>query len=117
MLGKREPSRPMTDLQRVQDSLRRFGFTKAVDPSTDGGGIVLTVACAVDLAECDSLTDRMAGGIWRSTPDVRTRLVFDDVQAPDRAAGQLQVETRDFVSDFPEPKLLPFSFIGEGAAR
>lgn len=76
--GRREPYRPMTDLQRVQDSLRRFGLTRLVDPSTDGGGIVLTVSCALVLAEADDPTDRIVSGIWRSNPDVRTRLVFDD---------------------------------------
>lgn len=69
----------MTDLQRVQDSLRRFGFTETVGTAAgDEGGIVLSIPCKVDLRKRGGdLADRIVGGIWVSDADVRTRLVFD----------------------------------------
>jgi hypothetical protein len=69
----------VTDLQRVQDSLRRFGFAETAQPPTteDEGGIVLTIPYEIALAEGrgDGLADEIVGGIWK--PGARTVLVFD----------------------------------------
>lgn len=71
-----------------------------VDDGIDPESLVLTVGL-------------VAGGEV-TTEDPEIPVVRWSIGAPDCAAGQLEVQTLDFLTGFPQLKPLPFSFIGEG---
>lgn len=94
------------------------GHNTSVAPAEDfpPGAWCIAVGHGIDSASLVLTVSLVVGGeVTAEEPEVPA--VRWNVGAPDCAAGQLEVETLDFVSGFPELAPLPFSFIGEGAAR